>query len=170
MERKDRIDGLGALVLLSTSMLFGLNQVLVKLVNAGLQPVFQASLRSMIALVPLLIFVFVMKRRLSIKDGIFPSYEGAVRQALKVKGSGMLINSNVAPILVRAQRIGINPVAGPESPLPSQAQQETSTGDEPAADRHHAIGQAETFGTSSPTRAPPVARPPEISATIVFAD
>ena len=110
------------------------------------------------------------KYRLSIKDGIFPSYEGAVRQALKVKGSGMLINSNVAPILVRAQRIEINPVAGPESPLPSQAQQETSTGDEPAADRHHAIGQAETFGTSSPTRAPPVARPPEISATIVFAD
>ncbi|MFK7967041.1 MAG: DMT family transporter [Burkholderiaceae bacterium] len=69
MKRKDRIDALGALVLLSISMLFGLNQVLVKLVNAGLQPVFQASLRSIIALVPLLLFVFVMKRRLSIKDG-----------------------------------------------------------------------------------------------------
>ena len=52
MERKDRIDLLGATLLTSFSFLMGLNQVLVKLVNAGLAPAFQAGLRSAFAVVP----------------------------------------------------------------------------------------------------------------------
>jgi drug/metabolite transporter (DMT)-like permease len=50
-------------------MLLGLNQVMVKWVNAGLQPVFQAGLRSACAFVPVLLFAIVMRRRLSLSDG-----------------------------------------------------------------------------------------------------
>ena len=50
MEKKDRIDAVGATVLLGFSMLMGLNQVMIKLVNAGFSPVFQAGLRSACAL------------------------------------------------------------------------------------------------------------------------
>ncbi|MEZ5740263.1 MAG: DMT family transporter [Burkholderiaceae bacterium] len=69
MLRKSRIDTLGASVLLFNSALFGLNQVLIKLVNAGLQPVLQAGLRSLLGIVPLLVFVWLARRRLSISDG-----------------------------------------------------------------------------------------------------
>lgn len=50
-------------------MLLGLNQALVKLVNAGFAPVFQAGLRSACAFLPVLAFAFVARRRLSITDG-----------------------------------------------------------------------------------------------------
>jgi len=69
MERKTRIDTFGAMVLIVFSALLGLNQVLVKLVNAGMHPVFQAGLRSACAFFPVLIFAVLMKRRLSITDG-----------------------------------------------------------------------------------------------------
>lgn len=69
MERKDRIDALGAVLLVSFSFLMGLNQVLIKLVNAGLAPVFQAGLRSACALVPVLAFAWLARRRLSVTDG-----------------------------------------------------------------------------------------------------
>lgn len=69
MERKNQIDALGAGLLLFNSMLFGLNQVLVKVVNAGLQPVFQAALRSLIGLVPLLLYIYIRKRRVDFNDG-----------------------------------------------------------------------------------------------------
>lgn len=69
MERKTRIDTFGAVVLIVFSALLGLNQVLVKLVNAGMHPVFQAGLRSACAFFPVLIFALLMKRRLSISDG-----------------------------------------------------------------------------------------------------
>ncbi len=36
MERKDRIDALGGAVLVTFSLLMGLNQVMIKLVNAGM--------------------------------------------------------------------------------------------------------------------------------------
>lgn len=42
---------------------------------------------------------------LEIMDGLFPKTDGAIRYALKTKGKTMLANSNVAPILVRADRI-----------------------------------------------------------------
>ncbi|MEO1612541.1 MAG: DMT family transporter, partial [Pseudomonadota bacterium] len=69
MERKDRIDAFGATVLVVFSALLGLNQVLVKLVNEGFAPIFQAGLRSACAFLPVLLFALVLKRRLSIIDG-----------------------------------------------------------------------------------------------------
>jgi drug/metabolite transporter (DMT)-like permease len=46
MERKDRIDAFGAASLVLFSVLVGFNQVVIKVVNDGLQPVFSAGLRS----------------------------------------------------------------------------------------------------------------------------
>ena len=69
MAQKDRIDALGGTFLLSFSMLLGLNQVLIKLVNDGLQPVFQAGLRSACALLPVLLYALIKGKRLSVSDG-----------------------------------------------------------------------------------------------------
>ncbi|MCF1709710.1 DMT family transporter [Tabrizicola sp. J26] len=54
MPRKDRLDavGIGALIAISTLLAF--NQIVVKVVNAGLQPVFFAGLRSALAVVSVL--------------------------------------------------------------------------------------------------------------------
>ena len=49
MERKDRIDAFGAISLTGFSAFLAFNQVVIKFVNAGLQPVFFAGLRSAIA-------------------------------------------------------------------------------------------------------------------------
>ena len=49
MERKDRIDLFGALALSGFSLFLAFNQIVIKWVNAGLQPVFFAGLRSAIA-------------------------------------------------------------------------------------------------------------------------
>ncbi len=69
MERKDRIDAIGAAALLGFSFLMGLNQVMIKLVNAGFSPVFQAGLRSACALVPVVLFALFMRRKLTMRDG-----------------------------------------------------------------------------------------------------
>ena len=69
MERKDRIDALGAGLLVWVSFLLGLNQVLVKVVAAGLHPALQVGLRSAFAVVPLLVLALILRRRLSIPDG-----------------------------------------------------------------------------------------------------
>ncbi len=69
MERKDRIDLFGGVCLVASATLLGLNQVLIKLVNAGLQPVFQVGLRSLCAIFPLLVFALIMRRKLSVTDG-----------------------------------------------------------------------------------------------------
>ena len=50
MQRKDRLDANGATVLLGVTLLLAFNQILVKLVNQGLQPVFFAGLRSVLAI------------------------------------------------------------------------------------------------------------------------
>ena len=71
MDRKDRIDAFGAGSLIAFSALLGLNQVLIKIVNGGLQPVFQAGLRSLFAFPIVLIFALIMRRNLTIKDGSF---------------------------------------------------------------------------------------------------
>ena len=71
MERRDRIDTFGAVALVIFSIMMGLNQVLIKLVNAGFAPVFQAGLRSACALGPVVLFAVVMRRRLSVTDGSF---------------------------------------------------------------------------------------------------
>jgi len=49
MQRRDRLDLFGGTVLLGVTLLLAFNQVIVKLVNEGLQPVFFASLRSALA-------------------------------------------------------------------------------------------------------------------------
>lgn len=69
MERKDRIDAFGATLLIIFSAILGLNQVLVKIVNDGMGPFFQAGLRSAVAILPVIIFAVLMRRRLSISDG-----------------------------------------------------------------------------------------------------
>ena len=71
MERKTHIDAFGAVMLLITSALFGVNQALVKLVNAGMEPVFQAGLRSACAIVPLLLFALWRGRKLGFGGGTF---------------------------------------------------------------------------------------------------
>ncbi|MFN3262533.1 MAG: DMT family transporter [Pikeienuella sp.] len=71
MARKERIDAFGGAFLVGFSALLGLNQVLVKLVNAGFAPAFQAGLRSALAFLPVLIFALLMRKRLSLSDGSF---------------------------------------------------------------------------------------------------
>ncbi|MCP5081529.1 MAG: DMT family transporter [Alphaproteobacteria bacterium] len=71
MERRTRIDAIGASCLVAAALLLGLNQVLIKLVNAGLQPVFQVGLRSACAIVPVVCFALLARRKLSVTDGSF---------------------------------------------------------------------------------------------------
>lgn len=71
MQRKQQIDAFGASVLVAFSALLGLNQVMIKIVNAGLQPVFQAGLRSLCAFFPVLLFALIAKKKLSLTDGSF---------------------------------------------------------------------------------------------------
>lgn len=56
---------------MSFALLMGLNQVMVKVVNSGIAPVFQVALRSLCAFFPILIFALLMRRRLSLTDGSF---------------------------------------------------------------------------------------------------
>lgn len=67
--RRDRIDLFGASLLVGFSVLLGLNQALVKLVNEGFSPIFQAGLRSACAFLPVLLYAVYMKKRLSVTDG-----------------------------------------------------------------------------------------------------
>ncbi|MEZ5558016.1 MAG: DMT family transporter [Pseudomonadales bacterium] len=67
--RRDRIDALAASTLIVFNVLLGLNQALVKLVNAGFAPVFQSGLRSACAFLPVLGFAWLTGRRLSLRDG-----------------------------------------------------------------------------------------------------
>lgn len=73
MDRKDRIDATGAILLIGVSALLGLNQVLMKLINAGMSPVFQAGMRSACAFLPVLAFALIMRRPLSLRDGSLPA-------------------------------------------------------------------------------------------------
>jgi len=67
--KKERIDATGATLLLGFSALLGLNQVLIKIVNAGIAPILQAGLRSFCAFFVVLLIAMLMGRRLSIRDG-----------------------------------------------------------------------------------------------------
>lgn len=58
------IDGIAATFLIIFSVLLGLNQVLVKLVNIGMHPIFQVALRSTLAIVPILIYCYFTKKKL----------------------------------------------------------------------------------------------------------
>ncbi|MDA0764773.1 MAG: DMT family transporter [Proteobacteria bacterium] len=67
------IDIWAASFLIIFSAVLGLNQVLVKLVNIGMHPVFQVALRSALAVFPILIFCYFSKKKIIISDGsLFP--------------------------------------------------------------------------------------------------
>lgn len=69
MERKTHIDALGASTLIVFSAMMGLNQALIKVVNSGFSPVFQAGLRSLIAFLPVLLYGILARKKLSVSDG-----------------------------------------------------------------------------------------------------
>ncbi|WP_420567106.1 DMT family transporter [Thalassovita sp.] len=69
MERKDRIDTFGATSLVVFSLLLAINQVIVKLGNAGFQPVFMAGVRSAGALLVLLLWMKLRGIPLTIRKG-----------------------------------------------------------------------------------------------------
>lgn len=69
MQRKDRIDAFGAVSLVMFSALLGFNQVVIKVVNDGLQPVFFAGLRSLGAVICILLWLRVRGRRLDFAAG-----------------------------------------------------------------------------------------------------
>ncbi len=69
MQRKNRIDATGAAILVVFSLLLGLNQAMVKIVNIGLQPVYQAGLRSALALVLVAAYAAFVRRSLRFNDG-----------------------------------------------------------------------------------------------------
>lgn len=70
--RKQSIDLFGGSLLIGFSVLLGLNQALVKIVNDGFAPLFQVGIRSLAAFPLVLIFALVMKRKLSVSDGSLP--------------------------------------------------------------------------------------------------
>ena len=65
------IDGVAASFLIVFSILLGLNQVCVKLVNVGMHPVFQVALRSTLAIIPILLYCYFTKKKIIISDGSF---------------------------------------------------------------------------------------------------
>ena len=74
-ERKSYIDGQGAILLIGFSLLLGFNQVVIKVSNGGFQPVFQAGVRSALALVSLALWMWwraipLMPRRVNFLPGL----------------------------------------------------------------------------------------------------
>lgn len=69
MSRKTSIDLYGGAALLALSLMLGLNQVLIKVTNDGLQPVFSAGLRSSVAFFCVLAWAMWRRKTLTIRDG-----------------------------------------------------------------------------------------------------
>ena len=69
MERKDHIDALGVALLIAISANLGLNQALVKLVNAGMAPAFQAGMRSACAILPVVFYMQWQGKKIRLDDG-----------------------------------------------------------------------------------------------------
>ncbi len=63
------VDFLAASFLIIFSILLGLNQVMIKLVNEGMHPVFQVALRSSLAIFPILIYCYILKKKIIINNG-----------------------------------------------------------------------------------------------------
>ena len=62
MPRKDRLDVFGVCALLAVQLLFAFNQIIIKIVNEGLQPVFFAGLRSVLAAVFVAVWLWLRGR------------------------------------------------------------------------------------------------------------
>ena len=73
MDRKDSIDTFGAVSLIGIAIILAVNQVVIKLGNQGVGPVFMAGLRSALALVFLLIWMHLRGKRFSIEPGTLPA-------------------------------------------------------------------------------------------------
>jgi drug/metabolite transporter (DMT)-like permease len=67
VERKDRIDTFGATSLIAFAGLLAFNQVVIAVVNEGLQPVFFAGVRSAIAVVAILVWMRLRGLRLDLR-------------------------------------------------------------------------------------------------------
>jgi len=73
MERKDRIDAIGAVALIGFAAAMAFNQVVIKLGTGGFQPVFMAGLRSAGALLVLLLWMYLRGVRFDVsRDTIWP--------------------------------------------------------------------------------------------------
>lgn len=66
MKRKDKLDAIGTVMLSVMTLVMALNQVVIKLTNGGFQPVFGAGLRSLGALLVLLIWIKLRRIHLPI--------------------------------------------------------------------------------------------------------
>ena len=64
MEKKDHIDLFGTIALIALSALLGINHVVIKVVNTGLNPVFFAGLRSVIAFIFLVIYFKITNKKM----------------------------------------------------------------------------------------------------------
>jgi len=64
LQQKNSIDLFGAIALVSLSALMGINHVVIKVVNSGLNPVFFAGLRSLLAFIFLLIYFRLTNKEL----------------------------------------------------------------------------------------------------------
>ncbi len=62
MEKKNKIDTFGAIALVSFSLLLGINHVVIKIVNDGLNPIFFAGIRSFIAFLFIIIWMKITKK------------------------------------------------------------------------------------------------------------
>ncbi|MGB8623835.1 MAG: DMT family transporter, partial [Paracoccaceae bacterium] len=69
MERKDHIDTFGVVALIAFSALLGFNQVVIKVVNGGLQPVFFAGIRSLGAVVCIWAWMRFRGRKVTVAPG-----------------------------------------------------------------------------------------------------
>ena len=70
--RKDRLDGIGLAALLGVTLLLAINQIVVKEVNHGLQPVFFAGARSALAIVFVEPFILLILGRVIFGDEVGP--------------------------------------------------------------------------------------------------
>lgn len=73
MDRKPRIDAFGALSLTGFALLLAFNQVIIKVVNEGLQPVFFAGLRSLGGALVILAWMKFRGLSISISPGTVPA-------------------------------------------------------------------------------------------------
>lgn len=69
MQKKDRVDPAGAVALVGFTALFAFNQVVIKVVNDGLQPVFWAGLRSVGAIICVALWMWWRKIPFRIEPG-----------------------------------------------------------------------------------------------------
>ena len=62
MQKKTKIDAFGAIALIAFSLLLGINHVVIKIVNIGLNPIFFAGIRSFIAFIFIIIWMKLINK------------------------------------------------------------------------------------------------------------